>query len=72
MQGEKPSPSSLGHVFNCCVLKYVTLWGFLVAQTIKNSPANAGDLIESLGWEDPWRRKRLPTPCLENLMDRGA
>ena len=24
-----------------------------MAQTVKNPPANAGDLVWSLGWEDP-------------------
>ena len=30
--------------------------------------------VQSLGWEDPWRRERLPLQyfCLENSMDRGA
>ena len=31
--------------------------------------------VQSLGWEDPLRRKWLPTPvfsCLGNVMDRGA
>ena len=49
----------------------------LVVQTVKNLPA-AGDLVQSLGWEDPWRRKWQPTPVfLEEIllgipMDRGA
>ena len=24
-----------------------------MAQTVKNVPVNAGDLVQSLGWEDP-------------------
>ena len=28
----------------------------------KEFTCNAGDLGSVLGWEDPWRRKRLPTP----------
>jgi len=34
----------------------------LVAQTVKNLPAMQGTWVQSLGWEDPWRRERLPTP----------
>ena len=28
----------------------------------KESAFNAGDQVQSLGWEDPWRREWLPTP----------
>ena len=28
----------------------------------KESVGNAGDLVQSLGWEDPRRRERLPSP----------
>ena len=34
----------------------------LVAQLVKNLPAILETWIWSLGWEDPWRRERLPTP----------
>ena len=34
----------------------------LVAQMIQNLPAMQDTWILSLGWEDPWRRKWLPTP----------
>ena len=34
----------------------------LVAQTIKASAYNTGDHVQSLDWEDPWRRKWQPTP----------
>ena len=34
----------------------------LMAQTVKNLPAMQETQVQSLGWEDPWRRKRLPTP----------
>ena len=34
----------------------------LVAQTVKNLPAMQETRVLSLGWEDPWRRKWLPTP----------
>ena len=33
-----------------------------VAQLVKNPPAMWETWIRSLGWEDPWRRERLPTP----------
>ena len=36
--------------------------GFLVAQLVKNLPAMQETWARSLGWEDPWRRERLPTP----------
>ena len=34
----------------------------LVAQLLKNLPAMWETWVLSLGWEDPWRRKSLPTP----------
>ena len=39
-----------------------------MAQLVKNPPAMQETWIQSLGWEDPWRRDRLPTlflgsPC---------
>ena len=33
-----------------------------VAQLVKKSTCNAGDPGSIPGWEDPWRRDRLPTP----------
>ena len=33
-----------------------------MAQLVKNPPALWGTRVQSLGWEDPWRRERLPTP----------
>ena len=30
---------------------------FLVAQTVKNLPASAGDIVQSLGWEDPLEKE---------------
>ena len=29
----------------------------LVAQTVKNAPANAGDVVQSLGQEDPLEKE---------------
>ena len=37
-------------------------WASLVAQLVKNSPAIWETWVQSLGWEDPWRWERLPTP----------
>ena len=34
----------------------------LVAQMMKNLPSMWETWVRSLGWEDPWRRKWLPTP----------
>ena len=33
-----------------------------VARLVKNPPAMWETWVRSLGWEDPWRRERLPTP----------
>ena len=35
-----------------------------MAQMVKNLPAVRETRIQSLGWEDTWRRERLPTPVL--------
>ena len=37
-------------------------WASLLAQLVKESVCNAGDLGSIHGLEDPWRRERLPTP----------
>ena len=34
----------------------------LVAKLLKNLPAMQETLVWLLGWDDPWRRDRLPTP----------
>ena len=34
----------------------------LIAQLVKNPPAMQETWVWSLGWEDPWRRERLPIP----------
>ena len=36
-------------------------WASLVAQLVKDLPAMWETWFRSLGWEDPWRRERLPT-----------
>ena len=37
-------------------------WSSLVVQLVKNLPAMQETWVQSLGWEDLWRRERLPTP----------
>ena len=37
-------------------------WSSLVAQLVKNLPAMWETWVQSMGWEDLWRRDRLPTP----------
>ena len=37
-------------------------WASHMAQQVKNPPAMQETWIQSLGWEDPQRRERLPTP----------
>ena len=46
----------------------------LVAQMVKNLPTMQEIQVQSLGWEDPWRREWQPTPVslVENPMDRRA
>ena len=39
-------------------------WASLVAQLVKNLPAMQETWVQFLGWGDPWRRERLPTPVL--------
>ena len=39
-------------------------WTFTVAQTVKNLPAMQETWVQSLGREDPWRRKWQPTPVI--------
>ena len=36
-------------------------WASLVAQLVKNRPAMRETWVQSLGWEDPLVRERLPT-----------
>ena len=37
-------------------------WASLVAQMVKNLPAMRDTWVQSLGWEEPWRREWQPTP----------
>ena len=40
-------------------------WACLVAKLVKNLPAMWETWVQSLGWEDPLKRKRLPTPVFK-------
>ena len=44
-------------------------WASLVAQLVKNPPAMRETWVQSLVWEDPWRRYPLQYSGLENFMD---
>jgi len=37
-------------------------WASSMAQLAKNLPSMWETWAQSLGWEDAWRRERLPTP----------
>ena len=39
----------------------------LIAQLVKNLPAMQETLFRFQGWEDPWKRDRLPTPVFLDL-----
>ena len=41
--------------------KVIREWASLMAQMIKNLPAMQETQVQSLGGEDPWRKKWLPT-----------
>ena len=45
------------------------LWFPLVAQMVKNPPAMRETWVQSLVWEDPWRRYPLQYSGLENSID---
>ena len=45
----------------CCIAQG-TLEASLIAQLVKNLPAMQETPVQFLGWEDPLRRDRLPTP----------
>ena len=46
-------------------------WASLVAQLVKNPLAMQEIWVQSLGWEDPWRRDRLLTPVFWPREFRG-
>ena len=35
-----------------------------MTQLVKNLPSMWETEVRSLGWEDPWRRERLPVPVI--------
>ena len=43
-------------------------WTSLVAQLVKNLPIMQETHVGFLGWEDPWRRNRLPTPVFLDFL----
>ena len=45
-----------------CSLLVILNTSSLVAQLVKNLPAMQETCVQSLGWEYPRRRERLPTP----------
>ena len=47
-------------------------WASLVAQTVKNPPAMQETWVQSLGWEDPWRRAWQPILDWRISKDRAA
>ena len=46
--------------------------GFPSGSDGKASVCNAGNLVQSLGWEDPLEKEMAAHSCLENPMDHGA
>ena len=42
--------------------KEIEAWASLMAQTVKNLSAMQETQVQSLGRENPWRRKWQPTP----------
>ena len=51
---------TLGKLTLCPIRKYLA--DYIVAQLVKNLPAMWETWVRAQGWEDPWRRERLPTP----------
>ena len=47
------------------------IWTSLVAQTLKNLPVMQETWVQSLGWENPWRREWQPTPVFLPGKPRG-
>ena len=45
-----------------CIYPLQCSWASLVAQLVKNPPAMWETWIQSLGWENPLEKGRLPTP----------
>jgi len=68
----------LNHPVEIAVLELVgsvLVMGFLVAQTVKKSACNAGDLGSTLDWEDPLEEGMVTHSSIlawRIPMDRGA
>ena len=43
-------------------MSLLLLSGSLIVQLVKNPSEMQETWVQSLGWEDPWRRERLSTP----------
>ena len=61
-----PSPSDPSGSSQCTSPEHLShaskISTSLVAQLVKNPPAIRETWIQSLGWEEPWKREWLPTP----------
>ena len=49
-------------VYNTPLTLHPSIWASLIAQLVMTLPAKQETPVWSLGWEDPLRRDRLPTP----------
>ena len=56
------------------IFSYTAPWGFPGGSVVKNLPANAGDMVQSLGQENLLEEEMATIPVffLENPTDRGA
>ena len=58
------SDNKMNRASNKGVMDVDILRASLVAQRVKRLPAMRETWVQSLRWEDPWRRKWHPTPVL--------
>ena len=56
------------HTHTCT---HLHIWTSLMIQWVKNPPSTKETQVWSLGWEDPLRRKRQPTPVLSPRKSHG-
>ena len=54
--------SLLQHSENTAQFSLLKKRASLVAQLVKNPPAMQETWVQTLGWEDPLEKERLPTP----------
>ena len=68
--------ASAGLQTMCCLLgALIHIWGFPVAQLVKNLPAMQETWVQSLGWEDPLEEGLSTHSSIlawRIIMDRGA